>query len=483
MRREETEALGTKPNILWICTDQQRTDTLGCYGNGDVETPTIDALAAGGAQFLHCFAQAPVCTPSRASFLTGRYPRTTGCRQNGQDIAADEVLISRTLAEAGYSCGLAGKLHVSACHPRVAPVGERRVDDGYAEFHWSHHPGQDWPTNQYGRWLAEHGVEYRTPPFAECRHVRTGMPEAWHQTTWCAEQAIGFIRQQAGGKRPWLMSLNLFDPHHPFDPPAEDLRRWERRLDQVELPNYVPGELDDKPDTQRLCHHGAYGIPGHLAADAMTERDHRWLRVAYWAMCELIDRQMARVLDALEETGQRENTLVIFMSDHGELLGDHGIYLKGPFFYDPAVQVPLILSWPGVIPAGRHADLVELLDLAPTLLEAMGLPGQPGMQGRSLWSGLRSGVVEGRPDVYSEYVNAGFPPRVCVTMLRTERRKLVVHHGAEVGELYDLETDAAERHNRWDDPAYATDKMAMMQRLCDRMAWTADPLPLRRAPW
>ena len=473
----------SRPNILWIGTDQQRTDTLGCYGNQAVETPSVDGLAAGGALFTRCFGQAPVCTPSRASFLTGRYPRTTRCRQNGQDIPEDEILISRILAEAGYSCGLAGKLHLSACHPRVAPVGERRIADGYADFHWSHHPNPDWPTNQYVRWLTGQGMQYRTPPLPECRHVRVGMPEQWHQTTWCADQAVGFIRQHAATRRPWLMSVNIFDPHHPFDPPEDALRRYADRVDELPLPNYRPGELDGKPEVQRVGHRAAYGIPGHFAGDGMSEADHRWLRAAYWAMCEVIDRQVGRVLAALQETDQRENTLVIFMSDHGEMLGDHGLYLKGPFFYDPAVQVPLILSWPGVIPAARHDGLVELVDLVPTLLDAADLPAQPGVQGRSFWEGLRAGAVPSRPDVYSEYCNASFPPRSFVTMLRTERRKLVAHHGTGTGELYDLDRDPGERDNRWEDPAYTAERSALMERLCDRMAWTADPLPVRRAPW
>ncbi|MCK4298614.1 MAG: sulfatase-like hydrolase/transferase [Planctomycetes bacterium] len=119
------------PNILWICTDQQRFDTLGCYGNRFVHTPNVDRLAQTGVLFEHAYCQNPVSTPSRASFLTGRYPRTTRCRQNGQSIPQDEVLITRLLADAGYTCGLSGKLHLSACHPSVCPVTERRTDDGY----------------------------------------------------------------------------------------------------------------------------------------------------------------------------------------------------------------------------------------------------------------------------------------------------------------------------------------------------------------
>lgn len=211
----------SRPNILWICTDQQRFDTLGCYGNTFVHSPSIDRLAHDGVLFERCYSQNPICTPSRASFLTGRYPRTTGYRQNGQSIPDSEVLITKMLADAGHICGLSGKLHLSACHPSAYPGTERRVDDGYDEFHWSHDPGPYWPTNEYFHWLREKGVERETEPFEGSKHVRTGTSPEHHQTTWCAQKAINFIEANASGELPWLLSVNIFDPHHAFDPPLE----------------------------------------------------------------------------------------------------------------------------------------------------------------------------------------------------------------------------------------------------------------------
>jgi arylsulfatase len=200
-------------------------------------------------------------------------------------------------------------------------------------------------------------------------------------------------------------------------------------------------------------------------------------------MCDLIDVQVGRMLDALESSGQRDNTVVIFTSDHGEMLGDHGLYIKGPFVYDPAIQVPLIISWPGHIAGGRRcADLVELDDLAPTILDFAGLPRHPGMQARSLWPILNGDAERGRfrDDVYCEYYNSNpDDPAVYLTMVRTETHKIVVVHGGDVGELYDLEADPAETHNLWDDPAYARVKTDMLIRVCNRMAQTADPLPER----
>ena len=195
------------------------------------------------------------------------------------------------------------------------------------------------------------------------------------------------------------------------------------------------------------------------------------------------------MLNSLERTGQLENTLVIFMSDHGEMLGDHGMYLKGPYFYEPAVRVPLIMSWPGRIQEHvRSGALVELTDLAPTLLEAAGLEVSAGMQGHSLWPLLtgKSDAQQHRDDVYCEYYNAMAwhkDPQAHATMVRTDRYKFVSVHGLGSGELYDLIEDPNETHNHWDDPDYASVKLEMFERLCDRMAWTVDPLPQREANW
>jgi arylsulfatase len=478
----------SRPNILWICTDQQRWDTLGCYGNDRVATPRIDGLAASSTLFEGAYCQSPICTPSRGSFLTGRYPRTCRSRQNGADIPADEVLVTRLFHDAGYACGLSGKLHLSTCNPTVCHGSERRIDDGYDVFHWSHDPEDLWIANEYHQWVRGKGREVKRPASAHSQWVRDGAPEEDHHTTFCAEKAVEFMRSAGRLGKPWLFSVNIFDPHHAFDPPAQYLERYLRRLDDIPLPPYTPGELDDKPVYQRIDHQGAYGHKAGLPWDGMSARDHRVVRAAYWAMCDLIDVQVGRMLDELDRTGQRENTIVVFMSDHGEMLGDHGIYLKGPYFYEPAVRVPLVISWPGRIAPRRSPALVELADIAQTLLDAAGLPHHPGMQGRSLWP-LLSGSAPAdrhRDDVYSEYYNA-MPwhrdPTAQMTMVRTDRHKIVVDHGNSTGELYDLEADPAETRNLWSSPRHRDLKGEMLLRLANRMAFTVDPLPVRQADW
>ena len=468
------------PNILWICSDQQRYDTIAALGNSRIRTPHIDQLVEEGAAFTQAYCQSPVCTPSRASFLTGRYPRTTRCRQNGQTIPPDERLLPRMLADAGYVCGLSGKLHLSSCSDGKV---EERIDDGYSTFHWSHHPQPDWPENAYQQWLTAKGVTwdelYREP---ETAYVKAGVPTEYHQTTWCAETAIDFIREQRD--EPWLFSVNMFDPHHPFDPPAEYLQRYDP--DDMPLPKWRDGELDVKPAVQQRDHRGAHDQPGFMEFAALSDDKKRRITAAYYAMVELIDDQVGRMVAVLEESGQRENTIVIFMSDHGEMLGDHGFYLKGPHFYDEAVRVPLVMSWPGRFQAGLRSDaLVELTDLAPTLMDACGFPPEPQMQGRSFLRILTgdSDPLRHRDAVFCEYLNSWTHQRAYGSMLRTRSEKIVAHHGTEPGELYDLDSDPDEFVNLWDAPAHTDTKARLLKQLSDAIAFTADPLPKRRGPF
>jgi arylsulfatase A-like enzyme len=477
----------TRPNILWICTDQQRYDTIASLGNGHIRTPNLDRLVSEGVAFTHAFAQNSVCTPSRASFLTGRYPRTTRTRQNGQNIPADEVLITKMLADAGYDCGLSGKLHLSACDPRYCKTIERRIDDGYRVFHWSHHPNPDWPENAYIKWLQAKGYQWKDVyEGPKGRHAYPGVPSELHQTTWCFEKAIEFITEERHG--PWLMSINCFDPHHPFDPPKDFLERYDPEA--VPVPKYRPGELERKPHFQKIDSGGAYGGHG-MSFAKMTPRQHREVTAAYYAMIEAIDEQVGRIVRALDESGQRENTIVIFMSDHGEMLGDHGIYLKGPYLYDCAIRVPLIVSWPGHFKAGLRSDaLVELVDLVPTLLDSIGMPIPRRVQGRSFFN-LCTGKAaphEHRDFVYAEDYNSlighrSCKPRPYVTMIRTRTHKISVVHGMELGELYDLEKDRDEVENLWDNPSHQDVKYQLMKRCFDASVFTMEPMPERVAGW
>jgi arylsulfatase A-like enzyme len=488
-----------KFNILWVCTDSQRWDTLGCYGNKWVKTPNIDRLAADGILFENAYCQNPLCTPSRGSFLTGRYPVTNKLRQNGQDIPESEILVTRVLRDNGYVCGLAGKLHLSACDHKIKNFGrdpsnwwteqnqnpelhfkgtERRINDGYDEFYWDHTGSALHRSSAYIRWLLEKGETVRNSPRKESRHVHNGMPSELNQTTFCVEKAMDFIEAYKDSCYPWLFSVNMFDPHFIIDPPEDYLERYLDIIDDLPDAGFVEGELDSKPPYQKK-----FQSQMGIKFNEMTPYERKFIKAAYWAMVEHLDFQVGRLLDKLQETGQKENTMVIFTSDHGEMLGDHGLYVKGPFLYEGAVHVPLIISFPGVIPAGeRRSAFVELCDLAPTVLDCAGLPREPGMQAKSLWAfmtDLKSGDYF-RDDVYCEYYNSNpnSPPQFC-TMVRDARYKIIVFHGQELGELYDLEKDPGEYDNLWDNADYLSAKAEMLKKTCDRMAQTADPLPER----
>ena len=485
-----------KPNILWICTDQQRYDTLNCTGNRFVNTPNIDALAKDGVLLKNAFSVCPVCAPSRAAFLTGRYPRTCGVRQNGQDIPETEVLLPKMLSENGYVCGLSGKLHISACMPSVCKDVERRIDDGYSFFSWSHHPARagkgNWSGNDYTNWLTSLGIDFKTDRLPECRFVNKGMPKEYSQTRWCFDEAMRFISMQ-DADQPWMFSLNCFDPHHAFDPPYEYLERYIPILDEIPLPDYVPGELDSKSVFQRKDHEGAYNSPGNFSYDDMTDLDRKYITAAYYAMVDQIDENVGRIVDFLKRTGQYENTIIVYMSDHGESLGDHGIYLKGPYCYENAVHVPLIISQPGKILKGISRDaLIELIDVAPTLCELSGIPLYSGFQGKSFLKLITEEDAEDsfRNCVYSEFYNANINhrnPLAFVTMVRDKRWKLVRASSLDESdygsELYDLENDPGEHNNLYHNADYSDVKIRMLELLADKMVQTLDPLPLRRSFW
>ncbi len=471
----------SKPNILWICTDQHRFDAIGAFGNPRIRTPNIDRLAEEGVSFERAYTQCPICTPSRASFLTGRYPRTTRARQNGNEyFPEDEVLVTKLLADDGYSCGLIGKLHLSAAQGQM----ENRPDDGYEMFKWSQHPHDDWPgMNDYQLWLKAKGIEwnehYRLADWKDLfKPGEGGIAPEHHQTTWCAEEAIGFIERQKD--RPWLLSVNIFDPHPPYDPPA--VYREKYSPDEMAAPKWKEGELDNKPPLQKRDYlRGGQDGTGPCYS-ALSERERKQAIADYYAMVELIDDQVGRMLSALEETGQREDTIVVFMSDHGEMLGDHGLYWKGAYFYEELVHIPLILSWPGKFRSGlRSRALAELVDLAPTLMEAAGLSVPYYMQGKSLMPILlgEADADHHKSHVYSEYYNTlnGIHPDVYGTMYFDGRYKLVVYHGQELGELYDLENDPEEFDNLWSVRDCQSIKLELMKKNFDASVMTLDPKP------
>ena len=454
------------PNILWICTDQQRYDTIGALNNRQLRTPNIDRLVANGVSFERAYCQSPICTPSRASFLTGMYPSSVhGCGNGNAAWAEAAPLVTALLADAGYDCALAGKLHLAGARGRIEP---RPQHDGYRVFHWSHGPHDYWREgHDYADWLRERGYD-----LAEMLKRPQETPPELHQTSWCADRAIDFIEADHDGK-PWLMSVNIFDPHAPFDPPQPYLDRFD--IAAMPGPKFRESDLAAQAKLSELDF--------QTEARRPEDFDARRIQAAYYAMIELIDDNVGRMLDALEGSGQLDNTVVIFTSDHGEMLGDHGLLLKGCRFYEGLVRVPLIISWPRELLADRlRRALVELIDIAPTLLDLAGVSIPERMQGRSLKTLLTDAgaIDQHRALARCEYYSALNPDSheryqgSYATMIREDSYKLIVYHGLGIGELFDLHDDPDEFNNLWDDPAMMSIKLGLMQQSFDALAFAVD---------
>lgn len=475
-----------RPNILWYTADQQRFDTIRTLGNPHVVTPALDRMVAEGTAFTHAYCQSPICTPSRSSFMTGLYPsRLHNCRNGNDTFPVDAPpLISKRIADAGYDCGLVGKFHLQSAGRRTEP----RLADGYRYWKFSHAPRDDWPDgHDYADWVREQGGDLDV-----LRNSPGHVPPNLHQTKWATERAIEFIDEGRAG--PWFLTVNIYDPHPPFIPP----RKFAERFDPAAMPG--PHFRDsDLAAQQRL-----QAVDFQTTARRPDEFDGKTQQALYYAMIAQIDEQFGRLLSHVDATGRRENTLVVFTSDHGEMLGDHGLLFKGCRFYEGLVRVPLLFRLPGTVAAGLRSDaLVELLDLSATLLDFAGVPQPEELQGRSLRPILtgKSPPHEHREFIRSEYFDAldaafigtGSPdvPRSepgpankqhgsYGTMYRDRRYKLSVYHGHKLGELYDLEADPWEFDNLWDSPVHQPIKSELLLKSFDAAMLTGVDVGSRR---
>jgi arylsulfatase len=477
--------MNSKPNILWITTDQQRYDTIRNLGNPYIVTPNLDKLCKEGVAFSKAYSQSPVCTPSRASFLTGLYPSALHVNQNGIDYFPSKFkLITRRLSDIGYDCGLSGKLHLTSAWNRK----ERRTDDGYRVFHFSHSPAHGmWKGNEYIDWLVERGVnphdilrwdEKRNRFFGYNPDVQVEL----HQTTWCVDKAIEFIDEKRDS--PWMMSVNIFDPHPPFDAP----KIYRDMYDAKSLPPPIFRESDlvNQEKLKTIFHQTQ---PPIRPTNQIQE-----YKASYYGMISLIDEQVGRLLAFLEKNEQRKNTIVIYNSDHGEMLGDHGLMRKGCRFYEGAVHIPLIISWPEKFKEGLICDeLVELTDITPTLAEAAGIQLEL-THGKSLIPILKRELPPKthRDSVLCEYYDAlnleyydianlrkpsykkiQKPPYG--TMYFDGHYKLIVYHESDLGELYDHQIDPEECDNLWDCSTMTSLKLDLIKKSYDKKMLISDP--------
>lgn len=438
-----------RPNILWYCTDQQRYDTIGALGNPHVRTPTLDRLVREGVTYEHTYCQSPICTPSRSSFMTGLYPSRLHNTRNGNETFPSGVpLISKLIAERGYDCGMIGKFHLQSAGHRTEP---RIKEDGFRYWKFSHAPRDDWKRGEhdYADWVRDQGADLNA-----LRESPDRVPAELHQTTWATTRAIEFLSEERGDQ-PWMLNINIYDPHPPFIPPRSYAEQFE--ASKMPGPHFQPTDIAAQEKLSEADFQTKARDP--------SEFEGKQAQADYYAMIALIDDQLARLLKHLEETGQAENTVVIFTSDHGETLGDHGLLFKGCRFYEGLVRVPLIFHFPSHFSGNRQSKApVELLDLSATLVEMAGADVPAYHQGHSLLSQLtgETSLEEPvRPFVRSEYFDALAPKftqgnGTFATMHRRGSHKLVLYHSIDAGELFALDQDPHEHENLWEHPDYQT---------------------------
>ena len=488
--------MSDRPNILMYCSDQQRFDTIGALNNAHVHTPRLDAFMKDAVTFDHAYCQSPICTPSRTSFLTGMYPSAVGVNGNGNETWPDyyaDRLVTNLLSRAGYDCGLVGKLHLAG----AANGQERRVEDGYRYFQYSHAPkGANDIGHDYAEWIREQGGDpealllgYATNTYRMGAKIKTfggvyeptetedNVPPHLHQTHWCSEKSIAFINKNRRDKQPWLLSVNPFDPHPVFDPPYEYYRRFD--VDEMPGAHFQEGDLEHQ---QRLAD---ANIDFQSQPQHPDDWNHKRVQAAYYAMIEQIDHEFGRLLDHLDATGERENTIVVFTSDHGEALCDHGLLLKGCRFFEGLVRIPLMISWPERFRKDAVSDaLVELTDLVPTFLDAAGCETPYWVQGKSLTPVLEGTREDHREFVRTEFFGAiNYPDQTHATMYRDRRWKLVSYHGKGLFELYDLENDPWEHDDLSRSPDHQDVLCDLLRRSFDAAVYATPPFAPREMPF
>ena len=438
-------AQSTRPNILLITNDQFRADCLGAMGNSVIRTPNLDRLASEGALYEQYFVQCPQCVPSRSAMHTGRYPHVNRTPSNLYRLADSEKTLASILGSRGYTTAVVGELPFA---PTNYMGGFQQLVAGFTEYQAS---------LLAGGWALK-GVAHAAAIKERFQAVPVPWPDDADESAFFAGRAIEFLDRHR--ERPFFLHVNYRRPHHPFDPPAP----FDKMYAGAAFPrsHRREGEMKNKPPGQRRALENSVGFDLRTLTDGELDR----IKSYYYGMISENDKYIGRILDHLRSTGLAGRTIVVFNSDHGEMLGDHGLLFKGGYFYDEVVRVPLMIRAPGKIaPATRVKTLVEEVDLLPTILELAGVEVPPGVQGQSLLGG------KPRRAVHSEFAN--------IKMIRTAEWKLVHYLHAPYGELYNLSEDPHELYNLYEDEGARKARHQMEHELADWLIDSEDPL---RAP-
>jgi arylsulfatase A-like enzyme len=454
-----------KPNILFIMADEFRLDCLGANGNGIIKTPNLDKLAAGGANFSNVFVQAPVCVPSRISYFTGRYPHSHKNRVNYTPCDAREVMMQRILKDAGYRTGSVGKLHfhpATAEHARTTGFDQVYIDDGVAMTD---------PYSDYVRWRKAHDPNPEPKYLLAAKDIKPGknpyrgvIAHEFTPTFWTGMQTVKMLRDFCASPQPFFIFSSFFKPHMPFTVPVP----YDTMYDDVEIP--LP-KMPTLEDIQRLPLPVQKQFQQQDRAYAMDRQRLQWIYRSYYASVSMVDREVGLILHELARSGRAENTIVVFTTDHGDQLAEHGTIGKNVFF-ESSVHIPMLIRFPNRIGPSKHEQLLEQIDLLPTILDLCGAQTSGNVQGRSFAPVLMSNAERYVPRemVFAENVipsvvglsSHSYTPGKGVDgiihpdakMVRTRRWKLNYYPTCG-GELYDLVNDPGETRNLWADPASA----------------------------
>ncbi len=480
---QASSAQQSRPNILFVMTDQHRFDALAANGNSLIRTPNIDRLAEQSANFQQAFVQAPVCVPSRASFFTGRYPHSHRNRVNYTPLPEGEVLMQEYLKREGYQTASVGKLHyypTTANKARETGFDRVLLHDGVPFIN---------RFSDYSRWRKENDpqadMSYRTvvrnPP-PGTNPFRMVIGDEYTETTWVGLKTREFLRDLAADERPFFLFSSFFQPHSPFLAPVPFDAMYSDA--EIPLPRKVTLEYIQslpRPLSTLMLRSGPRN-------DWDPER-LQWAYRTYYASISQIDREVGLILDTLDETGKADNTIVVFTTDHGDQMLEHGMVDKNCFF-EGSVHIPFLVRFPGRARPGKYDELVETTDLLPTLFEYCGIAEPVACQGRSFAPLLEDKPYEPHEVVFSENII----PEVITSgshdsffekgegikgirhpdakMLRSDRWKLNYYANGE-GELYDLDNDPGEERNLFADPVRQPVVGEMKDRLLEWMM-TAD---------
>ncbi len=455
----------SRPNIILIITDQQRFDTIGALGFGHVDTPNLDRLVRDGVSFDNCFITAPSCAPSRASLFTGYYPHTTGILKNADPWRHAWV---ERMNGAGYRCVNIGKMHT---YPYDVPLGfhERYVVENKDRF-----LEERWFFDEWDKALRAKGCVKQQRELYRQRddyRERLGafeweLPEDTHSDVFVGELARWWIDTKPRPDQPLFLQVGFPGPHPPYDPIPRYAEPYLAR--DLPLPEVTDAELASQPPAfRKMIEHNL-----RIDHDSVVHQLHapesalHRQRAYYLANVTMIDEQVGGLLQSLDAKGYLDDAVVIFCSDHGDCLGDHGHSQKWTM-YDIITRVPCLVWSPSRFPGGRRLEpLCQLFDLAPTILELAGLDVPASFEAESLLPALTGEDWPGREEVFAEHGRDGILDSTeFMTMVRTADWKLVHFLDEPDGQLFDLRADPDELRNLWHDPVYDSTQRQLLDRL------------------